>query len=858
MGTGYLRGTTALPLIALLYAGAAWGQDAPPANVGTAPPSESPAAAAEGPRSEGDIIVTARRQNEKLRDVPASISVLTAEAIAQSGVRVAADFVQLTPGVTIVTGNVEAADTQINIRGLNGARDAESNVALVVDGILKSNTSSLNQDQGSVQQIEVLKGPQSAIYGRNAEAGAIVITTKRPTDRLEVSGRVSAGSQATYGGAGVVSGPLGANLGFVLNGDYRSTEGFYENAFLPSAQNRSLYPGNSTERHSVDDGVRWNINGRLIWSPDTATEVDAKVRYGELHSAAIAFNAIFQLPTLAQGTGVSAFDIDANDHRFLFTSNVDPSNTQQTFESSLRIRHDFSDALTFIGYGAYNNIKNHFYADGTSGTFGFFAAEPNCARSSAALAGYPVQAPFGIGGGAFLNPYSPTTCDGTQYQQRDQEDYSFEGRLQGQLDRLHWQIGAYFLNINRRTCLNLGIDTGQGVVEQCYTTDPRNRTEALADDRFRTNVYAAFASADYDVTNKIKAGLALRYDIERRRVDNNVPTGRRTLYVGNVLTGNPNGTPATPANYYLNVGLDPVYNPSGVLAPRSATFRQLEPKLTISYKPGPLLTLYANWGVGFKSGGFNNSGSQAVVDNLFNAQIGSGLSIFDIYKQERSSAWEAGLKGSTPGGALSWEVAGYYTDVRNQQFFEFFVGPFGLLRVVSNIDKVRLYGAEASASLRITRGVSVFASGNYTDSRIQKNNARPYTVGNEAPYTAKYTVNAGTQLDLPVSGALALLARADVRVTGPTWFHTVQNNTVPNIFTSLVGLGNFTNSRRDAYVTANLRVGVKGEHWSLQGYATNLFDKTYLAEVIPAPEFGGGFLSPGDRRTYGVEASFNL
>lgn len=857
MGIGYLRGTTALPLIALLYAGTAWGQAAPTTPVGTAPPSESPAADA-APPSEGEVIVTARRQNEKLRDVPASITVLTADAIAQTGVRVAADFVQLTPGVTIVTGNVEAADTQINIRGLNGARDAESNVALVVDGILKSNTSSLNQDQGSVQQIEVLKGPQSAIYGRNAEAGAIVITTKRPTDRVEVSGRVSGGSQSTYSGAGVISGPLGANLGFVLNGDYRRTDGFFRNVFLPSAQNRSVYPGNSTEARSVDNGVRWNINGRLIWSPDTATEVDAKVRYGELHSAAIAFNAIFQLPTLAQGSGVSAFNIDANDHQFVFTPNIDPSNTQKTFESSLRIRHDFSDTLTFVGYGAYNNIKNHFYADGTSGTFGFFAAEPNCARSSAALAGYPVQVPFGIGGGAFLNPYSPTTCDGTQYQQRDQEDFSFEARLQGERDRLRWQVGAYFLDINRRTCLNLGTDTGQGVVEKCYTTDPRNRTEALADDSFDTKVYAAFASADYSVTEQVKAGLALRYDIERRRVENNVPTGRQTLYVGNVLTGNPNGTPATPANYYLNVGLDPAYNPSGVLAPRSATFKQLEPKFTVSYKPSPLLTLYANWGVGFKSGGFNNGGSQAVVDNFFNAQIGSGLSIFDLYKKERSSAWEAGLKGSTTGGALSWELAGYYTDVHNQQFFEFFVGPFGLLRIVSNIDKVRLYGAEASANLRIVRGLSVFASGNYTDSKIRKNSARPYTVGNESPYTAKYTINAGTQLDLPVTDGLALLARADLRVTGPTYFHTVQDNTVPNIFSGLVGLGNFSNSRRDAYTTFNLRAGVKGARWSLQGYATNLFNKKYLAEVIPAPEFGGDFLSPGDRRSYGLEASFNF
>ena len=77
-----------------------------------------------------EIVVTARRQTESLRDVPASVSVLTADALEKTGAQIAEDFVQLTPGVTIVTGTAEVGDTQINIRGMNGARDAESSVAL--------------------------------------------------------------------------------------------------------------------------------------------------------------------------------------------------------------------------------------------------------------------------------------------------------------------------------------------------------------------------------------------------------------------------------------------------------------------------------------------------------------------------------------------------------------------------------------------------------------------------------------------------------------------------------------------------------------------------------------------------------
>jgi len=803
-----------------------------------------------------EIVITARRQSESLQDVPATVSVLTTRDIENTGARVASDFVQLTPGVTIVAGTLEAADTQINIRGLNGARDAENNVALVVDGILKTNTSSLNQDQGALQQIEVLKGPQGALYGRNAAAGAIVLTTRKPGEDWEGKVRGSYSSNDTFNGAALISGPLNDSLGIVVNGDYASSDGFFRNSFLPTDLNQQVYPGNSTDATSIDNYRVWNMNGRLVWSPDADTEIDAKVRYGERKSGAIAYNAAFQIPFLGEFVAPD-FNIDVNDHQFIYQPNVDPLNRQKTFESSVR----FDTSLGFadlVGYAAYNNIKNFFYADGTSGTFGFFNGEQTCADSFAALDGLPVQSPFAIDPGnplAFLPPYSPTSCDGTQYQQRDQEDYSAELRLVGESGSLSWQLGTYYLHIDRRVCLNLGLDTGQGVVAECFTTNPINPTEALADDTFKTDVYAAFGSADYKFDGGLNLGVALRYDIEDRKVSNSVPTDARTRWVGNVLTGFPNGTATTPANYYLNPGLDPAYNPSGVLPDRSETYKQLQPKINVSYTANDDLTLFANWGIGFKSGGFNSSGSQAIVEGLFNDVFGAGLSIFDNYDKERTSAFEAGFKGKALDGVIRYEVAGYYTNVKDMQFFEFFVGPFGLLRVVSNIDKVRLYGAEASINASVTDWLSIYAAGNVTDSKIKENGARPYTVGNKSPYTASYTLNVGAQVLAPIEPSLDFLVRADYRLTGPTWFHTVQNNTVPTQF----GLdANFNNSKRSSYGVMNLRAGLKHEGWSVIAFANNLFDKNYLMEVIPAPEFGGDFISAGGDRVIGVEltASF--
>lgn len=268
------------------------------------------------------IIVTARRQNESLAEVPASVTVLTADAIQKTGVETADQFVQLTPGVTIVTGTAEAGDTQINIRGINGARDAESSVALVVDGILKTNTAQLNQNQGTIRQIEILKGPQGALYGRNAAAGAIVIQTMKPSDRLEAGIELSAAEQQTYRGNAFISVPLGENAGFVLSGSYLKTDGFYRNIFLNNSK-------------TIDDQEVWSVDGRFVAQLGDRTEIDAKARYSDLTGASIAFNAAFHLPNFAAAN--PAFFEDVNRHPFNFYSNIRPTNDQTSFDASIKL-----------------------------------------------------------------------------------------------------------------------------------------------------------------------------------------------------------------------------------------------------------------------------------------------------------------------------------------------------------------------------------------------------------------------------------------------------------------------------------------------------------------------------------------
>ena len=192
-----------------------------------------------------EIIVTARQRAESLQDVPASIQVFSASRIENSGIERASDFINLTPGVTIVDA-AEVGDTQVNIRGINGARDAENSFALIIDGILMTNPASLNREYTNLQQIEILKGPQGALYGRNAAAGAIIITTEKPGEETGGTLTVSGAEDSSYYVAGNVGGKASDTISWGLSGDYRQTDGYYENVIDRLGSLSFAAPGGAT------------------------------------------------------------------------------------------------------------------------------------------------------------------------------------------------------------------------------------------------------------------------------------------------------------------------------------------------------------------------------------------------------------------------------------------------------------------------------------------------------------------------------------------------------------------------------------------------------------------------------------
>ncbi len=821
-----------------------------------------------------EVIVTARRREERLRDVPGTVTALTEATLENAGVQRAEDFIKLVPGVTMVNA-AETGDTQVNIRGINGARDAENSFAYILDGVLYSNPAAFNREYTDLKQIEVFKGPQGAIYGRNAAAGAIIVTTTTPDNERTSSGVVSYASDSTYLIKGSTSGAFVEDeVYYRFSGDWRKTDGYYRNSFQNNEPIVDAYEG-------------YNLNGRLIWDRGENLVVDMKIRYGEVDASSITFNSTFNLPIFAAALSNPPAYQDVNDFDFLFTPNIVSDNDQKSFEFSTKVDYQM-DGVTLTAWGLYSDIKNDLISDGTSAAFGFYNVDPVCQQTVTDLnaAGQQLLAPQFLGltpvgvifdpNGSFLGAYTPTTCDGIQEQLRNQKDFSLEFRLASDTDsKLQWMAGVYFLDIDREVGVSLNKDSGNTPIRGLYQPEPGpNSTASLTHDQFDSRVYAIFGQIEYDVNDSLELSLALRYDSEKRKVSSLVPVDARQSYIDL----NFDGVFDDP----LNPALSSLINPTGIIPDKEETFSELQPKIAIRWDANESTSLFASWGVGFKAGGFNNSGSAATVGifingfiNCFNPlgacyadDLGVPMPLIgDEFDKETSSAFEVGFNSNLMGGRLRLNGAAYYTEVDDMQFFEFFVGTFGLLRVVSNLDKVEISGVELGATWIATDHLQFYAGGNWLDSEIKSNSSRPDTVGNKAPYTPDYTVNIGGEFDFPISDSLSFFTRIDARFIGKTWFHTVQEGQRPTIFMPLFGLGfgpdaaglgiaEYSNARRDAYSIVDLRVGIRGENWTLTGFAMNLTDEKYLEEVIPAPEFGGSFNHPGAQSRYGVEVSF--
>lgn len=735
-----------------------------------------------------EIVVTARSREEKLQDTPVAVTAINETSIQRANITRATDFIALVPNVTVADAQ-DSGNVAINIRGVGQIRNGETPVAISVDGVLLTSPIQFKQELFDIQQIEVLRGPQGALYGRNAIAGAINITTKKPTNDFSGSLKVGYGNGHAFNASASVSGALIPDVLLVRAGISRSqADGWITNTFL----NKKVdYFDDTTARFRVD------------FTPSDAVKVDFRAFYSTRQGGA----AYFARPLL-QASGRPFIDppavVDVANHVVAPVSNNLGFDDREMADFSLKIDVDtpvgtlssttahskLTHVVAFDGYDYSNNQQCYL--------FGFSIVSDglvNCANPRTLALG-----PSGNPDGAdaqFPAPYNTT------FQDNDIKTWSQEIRLTSSSNnRLRYILGGYFLWRDRSLVTGTNEDLGFGIIPELdFNPATANQTRRYFAEDNNDFAYALFGQLNYDVNDQIEVSFSGRFDSDRRKQTDPRVAPYRVDGFGIPLSG-----PAT----------------------REATFTQFQPKGTIRWKPSQNSQIYATVGQGFRSGGFNAPGTE--ISPLTGGKVADS-----IYKKELATSYELGAKTTFGDGLLTLNGAVFHSNVKNLQAFNF----NGLVnaQVVTNIDRVSVWGAELEWTVRPAQGFKIFGGVGYTDAQIKAYAANPAAVGNQVPYTTKLTISSGLEYVAPVSEKLNLVFRADWQRRGKTYFHeggTFVGVPVRNPI-------NFVNGR----LALDHSRG-----WSIAVWGKNLLNETYYEEVI-APDYN----YQGRPRTFGVEFS---
>jgi iron complex outermembrane receptor protein len=281
-----------------------------------------------------EVVVTARKREEHLQDVPDAVTVVSTELIENAHLTNPHDLAALIPNFNF-DSTFSPNRTLISIRGISQAETSEAPVAVVVDGVQLAHPAFLNQQLMDVEQIEVLRGPQGSLYGRNAIGGAVLISTKQPGQTLEGNVRISFASGRDRRVSGGISGPLGTQaVHFRLAGSYRDNGGQIRNAF---------------DGTNLDRTRDYTLRTNLIFDPSSALKLD--FRAGFLRSKGGSLN----------GEVVPNARFDRFDPSF-FNENAGMNNSRKLQDYAAKIDYDFGP-VTLTSITGYSHTEDTLTGD---------------------------------------------------------------------------------------------------------------------------------------------------------------------------------------------------------------------------------------------------------------------------------------------------------------------------------------------------------------------------------------------------------------------------------------------------------------------------------------------------------------
>jgi iron complex outermembrane receptor protein len=553
-----------------------------------------------------EIVVTARKRNENFQDVPVTMDVFTAQEIAAAGIESPRDFIAMVPNMTLVeTQNI--GNSFITIRGISQARNSEPSVAVLVDGVLETNPYEFTQGLYDIKQIEVLKGPQGALYGRDAIGGAIIIHTADPSDHFEASTRLGVGNGLAEKAGLNLSGPLDSagTLKYRASFNYYNTAGYLENVYLD---------------RKADPYRDYSGRLRLLWTPADNFSADLRFMYDKAETTAY----YFVIPRSQESNPFSDFTTpgNANDTTSPIQNNNLGTDKRDILDVALKL--DYS-----LGYGTITSITdfNHTQEIDTGDAYDF---RPVTTSVEYALTGGTPAAD----GGPF---------DESQSQFIDVKTISQELRFTSPVvNGFSWIAGAYFVHTKRFISTGNLADRGDGAPAVFYTpiVDPTNpfatnTNQTFLSDSQDNNAWAVFGDAIYEFTKQWELDVALRYDQDQRQ--NTTDTPAFFLPTTTAVTGEV----------------------------RKATFSATQPKATVRFKPTDDWTFYGGWSRGFRSGGFNQTGVGEV------ARANGVLGVNDLFQAEIADTYEIGFKSQFLDRRLTLDADVFHTQSKNGYFFVF-------------------------------------------------------------------------------------------------------------------------------------------------------------------------------------------
>lgn len=767
-----------------------------------------------------DIIVTARRRQESAQDIPLAVSVLGAQQLDDTGAFNVNRLQQLAPTLQFYSSNPR--NTAVNIRGLGvpfglTSDGFEQGVGIYVDDVYYSRVASATFDFLDVAQIEVLRGPQGTLYGKNTTAGAINIQTNQPTFDFEGRAEVSIGNYNFQQARLAVSGPISDTVAARV-------------AFSGTSRNGTIR--NVTTGENIQSLDNIGLRAQLLWEPTGDLKVKLVGDYNK--QDAVCCGSVFV------GTGATQRPLNRQFAALAAAQNYTPPSTNPF------------DRLTDLD----SNLN-----------------------AGNVIAGLALKVTWDVGPGTLTSVSAWRYWDWKPENDRDftglsivalsqnpsqQDQWTQELRYAYSGDRIDFVAGAFAFNqrIDTQGTEQHGINSSRWTIapNNALSNDPSvlNGLTARNTQFLKSTSAALFGQLSWKVTDAftIQPGARLNYDKKSGFYQRRVFTGTGTELLGT----------ETDARSRAQLA---VFTPQ-VSAPADSDWN-LTYDLTASYELAPDVLAYGTYAKSFKTIGINQNGLPTDANGVPIAAAGT-------IRPEKVDHFEVGLKSQFWDRKATLNLAAYRTDIRDYQA-TVNNGQFGVLRgFLANAGKVRSQGIEADFSVRPSARFNAYTNAAYTDAKYVRFTDAPCPPelaggttaqagqtpsapgtpgglspancdisGQRLPGVSKWAFSFGAEGNVPAT-FLGKEGEVYLGYDG-TYRSNFSSNPSPSAYTFV-----------DGYSLSNFRLGFRTQGGlNLFAWVRNAFDEDYFEQLFVGPGNTGLIAGlPGDPRTWGATAAITF